>query len=213
MFNDGKYTTLLFNESPIIGSVLLIITITATLLNYYITAFIFAVLFIFMAFFYRHIPLTTRHKDNIIVSPADGTITNLRVVDGYIYISIFLSPLNIHTQTYPVNGTVIKRIYDKTGKFGLATTIDKCRHNEKKMHFIKMQGVPGVLQLTQIAGFLPRRITSDNSCPVQVSANEYLGMIKFGSRVDILFPANKRFNLRVRKGQRIRPGELIGHFI
>jgi len=70
-----------------------------------------------------------------------------------------------------------------------------------------------LLKLTQIAGFLPRRITSSDIVPEQIKAGEYLGMIKFGSRVDMLFPTNGGFALNVRQGQRVGIGDVIGRYL
>jgi phosphatidylserine decarboxylase len=205
-------TTLLYCESPLLGTITTVLPITLYYFKYFKLAIAAIILLIFMISFYRYYPYNKRYTSDIIISPAEGTITNLKYFRDHYYISIFLSPLNVHTQIYPVNGTVIKRTYDQTGKFGLATDIDKCRDNEKKIHYILMCN-NSILKLTQIAGFLPRRITSSDQVPKKVQAGEYLGMIKFGSRVDILFPANKGFILNVREGQSINIGDKLGEYL
>jgi phosphatidylserine decarboxylase len=204
-------TTLLYTESPLLGGILTILPIATYYFNYARISIALFILLLFMLFFYRYYPHYDRYKNNVVVSPADGTVTNIRTTKTHCYISIFLSPINIHTQIYPVNGTVISRQYDRTGKFGLATDIDKCRNNEKKIHTILMNN-NRLLRITQIAGFLPRRITSSDKVPEQVLAGEYLGMIKFGSRVDLLFPISYGFVLQIQKNQSITIGDIIGQY-
>jgi phosphatidylserine decarboxylase len=137
--------------------------------------------------------------------------------NGYCYVSIFLSPINQHVQIFPCNGTVIKQEYDKTGKFNLATDIDKCRHNEKAIHYIMIKNY-SLLKLTQISGFLPRCISYIKPIDT-VSAGDYLGMIKFGSRVDLLFPIRSPDGLSAFQpshmltvGQKITYGNLLGKY-
>jgi phosphatidylserine decarboxylase len=100
-----------------------------------------------------------------------------------------MSVFNNHTQIYPANGTVVNRIYDRTGQFNIVVNQEKSRHNEKKIHNIIMNNKK-LITITQIAGFLPRCITSSDIIPEKVKAGQYLGMIKFGSRIDITFPGN-----------------------
>jgi len=203
-------TTLLFSESPVIGFLLLILLFIAYYFKYRKLMILTIIILIFIMFFYRYYPYNKRHLSNIIISPANGTITDLKITNNYCHISIFLSPLNIHTQIYPINGAVIKRIYDQTGMFNLATNMDKSRKNEKKIHIIQTNNNK-LIKVAQIAGFLPRRISSSNKVPENVKAGEYLGIIKFGSRVDILFPI-ENFKLNVKEGQSIAIGEQIGYY-
>jgi len=208
-------TSLLSTESPELYIFLVLIISISILLCYYTTAVVFCIILLFLLYFYRHEETTKRYPDNYIVSPAYGKVTNIIHTASHTYISIFLSPLDVHTQIYPVNGRVIKRIYDTTGIFGLATDIDKCRNNEKKIHYIQMTN-GYILKLTQIAGFLPRRISSDDTINTNVEAGEYLGIIKFGSRVDILYPHvitdNNVFNLQVKVGDVVTHDSIIGWY-
>jgi phosphatidylserine decarboxylase len=202
-------STLLYSESPILGIILTISPIIAYYNNYPKLAIALTILLLSMMLFYRHYTHCKRYPNNTIICPADGTVTNLKISDHICYISIFLSPINIHTQVYPVNGTVVKRIYDQTGQFELATDVDKCRDNEKKIHYILTPNLK-LLKMTQIAGFLPRRITSSDKVPEEVQAGEYMGMIKFGSRVDLMFPIDNNFQLHIKKGQHVTIGNIIG---
>lgn len=199
-------TSLLFCESPVLGLVAVSAPILAYYNGYFGLSIAFAIVFVFLLLFYRYYEHTTRYSDNVVVCPCDGTVTHISYSGGYCYVSVFLSPFDIHTQMYPVNGTVVSRVYDQTGKFGLATDLDKCRDNEKKIHLIKMAN-GSLVRMTQIAGFLPRRITSSDVVPEKVLAGEYLGMIKFGSRVDLVFECLSRCVVAV--GDRVTHGDLF----
>jgi len=199
-------TSILYNESPILGLVFTAAPIAAA---YYGSTWLTAVLvllLLFLLYFYRYSAFNQRFTDDVIVSPACGVVTKMmRLSNGNTLVSVFLSPLDRHTQIYPVNGVVVKRIYDETGKFNIVTDYYKSRENEKKIHFILTRF--GLVKVTQIAGFLPRRIASSDSVGVSVKAGEYLGMIKFGSRVDVEFPA--AFGVAVSEGQRVEIGSLL----
>jgi phosphatidylserine decarboxylase len=200
-------TTLLYKESLEIG---IFFTALPIILNKYNSPYtnIAVVILICLIIFYRYTPFNKRVKDNVMISPAQGVITNVNRIKDKYFISIFLSVFDEHFQIYPINGEVIDRKYDKTGKFNLVISADKSRDNEKKIHKLKTKY--GNILVTQIAGFLPRRINSDKKLG-RVQAGEYLGIIKFGSRVDLLFPTNK-FKLNIKKGQHINIGDLIGKY-
>ena len=200
------WTTLLFKESPFIGLffILLIIYLFITKNNTVIPFIILIALMIF----YRYEKCTTKYNDNIIVSPAEGKITNIMLLsNNRILVSIFLSVFNNHTQIYPVNGEVIKRVYDETGQFDIVIDRYKSRDNEKKIHTIKMKN-DNIIKVIQIAGFLPRRIVSSDVVPLDVDAGEYLGMIKFGSRVDLIFQGDIN-KLLVTLNNNIKLGDII----
>jgi phosphatidylserine decarboxylase len=201
------YTTLLFRESPIISITLMFLCFISIIYKYNVLFSIVLIFLITLMIFYRYQSHDKRYDDNTIASPANGKITSIEQNNKFINISIYLNFLNNHTQIYPVNGVVIERIYDKNGKFELANDINKSRYNEKKIHIIKMVN-NNYVKVTQIAGFLVRRIVSSNIVPEKVMAGEYLGMIKFGSRVDIEFVGNAS-NLNVKIGDNINIGDVL----
>jgi len=198
--------TILFKESPVLafgvvfGSAILLAT-------YKFSSIIFIIILVILMIFYRYDSCRDCYDDNIIISPAEGLITNIHQRGENVHISIFLSIFNKHTQIYPVNGEVINRVYDRTGKFEIAVNMDKSRYNEKKIHTIKMKN-GGIVTVTQIAGFLPRAINSSDTIPQEVNAGEYLGIIKFGSRVDLLFPGDID-NIKVKLNDNIKLGDII----
>ena len=201
------YTTLLFNESPLLSSIILLCLFASFICGLYIIFVLLLITLILLCIFYRYESHNKRYDDNVIISPANGTVTYLEQKDNKINISIYLNILNNHTQIYPVNGILFKTIYDKTGKFELANNLRKSRFNEKKIHTIKMKN--GIeVKVTQIAGFFLRSIISSKEVNKKVMAGEYLGMIKFGSRVDLEFDGNIS-KIMIKNGQKINIGDMI----
>ena len=202
--------SLLFIESPILGTAS--VAGIALAENYEVHTSVrygLWIVLIFLLIFYRYTPHTKRYPDRAIVSPAEGLISRVKITPTHAYISIFLSPINRHTQIYPANGTIVKRIYDATGKFKIAYNDDKCRDNEKMIHFLKLNHNDQILKVTQIAGFMVRCISSETQTPKKVKAGEYLGIIKFGSRVDILFPISSHTTIYAKEGQRVCIGSYL----
>ena len=204
------YTSLLFKESPFIGSAIAFFILYFSWNgNKKIVGF-FIILLLFLILFYRFEPHDTNYTDNVIISPAEGKVTNICHDGKNIHVSIFMSVLNNHTQIYPINGTVIDRYYDETGKFAIVVDREKSRDNEKKIHTI-MGNNGAIVTVTQIAGFIPRRITSSEKVPEPVRAGQYLGMIKLGSRIDLSFPG-ELCDLKVNLNKKINIGDLIYEF-
>lgn len=200
------YQTLLFKESPIISAAVIISAVISFRYNKHIGVIISICILIMLSIFYRYKPHLRRYYDNVIISPAQGLVTDIEQRGKYVYVSIYLGLLSNHTQIYPVNGVVIDRIYNTTGKYNFAN-LHKGYDNEKKIHIIKMYNGE-TLYITQIAGFFPRRIISSNVTPKNVMAGEYLGMIKFGSRIDLIFIGDSQ-NLMINVNQKINIGDLI----
>lgn len=161
----------------------------------------------FLVLFYRWEPFNRRVDNHIILSPCEGTVVAKKQAENYTYVAIFLNVFNRHTQIYPVNGLVVDRYYDKTGKFKIVSNLDKSRDNEKVIHWIETKW--GMVELTQIAGLLHRMIVFEEEINLSVRAGEYLGMMKFGSRVDMLIP-NCWLDIEI--GDQVDIGEQIGHF-
>lgn len=196
--------TLLFNESPLISLCL----VAGVLTRHRVVTPLSVVVLICFMLFYRYCD-THVDEDDVIVSPAEGLITHLEEKNDRITMCIYLDIFNNHTQVYPVDGIVVKRTYDDTGKFSLAVNREKSRHNEKKIHHIATKN--GGVKITQIAGFFPRRIVSDETTPLRVSAGDYLGMIKFGSRVDLEFNGHIK-DVLVKTGDKVRLGDVVYRF-
>jgi phosphatidylserine decarboxylase len=167
-----------------------------------------------LAFFYRY-PIETIREGNVdqVYSPAYGKIMSIkRRDDNTLYLAIFLSPLDIHYQFFPVSGKVKDIIYDPTGNFELAYELNKSNDNEKCIHVINNKH--GDFIVYQIAGFLVRRISPYDTINKTYESGEKLGLIHFGSRVDLIIPKADVFRLYVKEGDYMSGSEsLIGEYI
>ena len=157
----------------------------------------------------RSIPL-----DDVIVSPADGIVTyigpsrapiDLETSDQVIKISIFLNIFNVHVNRMPTSGIVKKIIYIH-GKFINATLDKSSEVNERNIIVIEKNNSDLII-VTQIAGLIARRIVCDLKNNEQLFQGDRLGIIKFGSRVDLYLPLN--YKLLVAVGQTVIGGETI----
>ena len=169
---------------------------------------IFLILLIFTFYFFRDPERVIPLGDDVLVSPADGLITNIsEYKDGkrnYTKVSIFLSVFNVHIQRLPVSGE-IKKIDYIEGKF-INATLDKASEDNERLRLTIKSG-PNVIYISQIAGLIARRIICYLKINEKVNQGDRYGIIKFGSRVDIEFPNS--YNLMVSVGQQCIGGETI----
>ena len=169
---------------------------------------IFLILLIFTFYFFRDPERVVPLGDDILVSPADGLITNISEYKegkkSYTKVSIFLSVFNVHIQRLPVSGQIIKIDYIE-GKF-INATLDKASEENERLRLTLKSG-SNVIYITQIAGLIARRIICYLKNNERVNQGERYGIIKFGSRVDIEFPNS--YNLMVSIGQQCIGGETI----
>ena len=150
--------------------------------------------------------------DNVILSPADGKIVDIKEVneneffkDDRIKISIFLSITNIHVTRFPISGKIIYNKYHP-GKYLLAWHPKSSEKNERTSVVISNNSFGNILY-RQIAGAVARRIVNYAKTNLEVIQGEDSGFIKFGSRVDIFLPLNS--NISVKKGQNVKGGITI----
>ena len=169
---------------------------------------IFLILLIFTFYFFRDPERVVPLGDDILVSPADGLITNISEYKegkkNYTKVSIFLSVFNVHIQRLPVSGQITKIDYIE-GKF-INATLDKASEENERLRLTLKSG-SNVIYITQIAGLIARRIICYLKTNERVNQGERYGIIKFGSRVDIEFPNS--YNLMVSIGQQCIGGETI----
>ena len=169
---------------------------------------IFLILLIFTFYFFRDPERVVPLGDDILVSPADGLITNISEhkegKKSYTKVSIFLSVFNVHIQRLPLSGQITKIDYIE-GKF-INATLDKASEENERLRLTLKSG-SNVIYITQIAGLIARRIISYLKTNERVNQGERYGIIKFGSRVDIEFPNS--YNLMVSIGQQCIGGETI----
>ena len=165
-------------------------------------------LLIFTFYFFRDPERVVPIGDDILVSPADGLITNItETKEGkktYIKVSIFLSIFNVHIQRLPISGEVTKVDYIE-GKF-INATLDKASEENERLK-ITIKNGNNLIFVTQIAGLIARRIVNYVKPNENINQGDRYGIIKFGSRVDIEFPNS--FKLLVNEGQQCIGGETI----
>lgn len=167
--------------------------------------------FIFTLNFFRDPDRIVPAGDGLVISPADGTVIKIEngVEDRYmkteaILVSIFMSPVNVHVNRYPVSG-VIGYFEHIPGEF-FAAFEDKASLKNEQTH-IGIENGKGKVFFKQIAGFIARRIVADLKVGDSSEIGKRFGMIKFGSRVDVYVPNNAE--IKVSLNQKTIAGETI----
>jgi len=173
------------------------------------------VLTLWCAYFFRDPPRVTPSRDGLIVSPADGRISQIAQVPPppeldlgtkpLMRVSIFMSVFDVHINRAPFAGR-IERIRYKPGVF-LNADLDKASEDNERNGFVLV--TPGGVRvgLVQIAGLIARRIVKFTNEGQTVAAGERIGMIRFGSRVDVYLPDGIR--PLVAEGQMSLAGETV----
>ena len=166
------------------------------------------IILIFTCYFFRDPERVVPLGDDILISPADGLITNIsETKDGkkkYTKVSIFLSVFNVHIQRIPISGEIVKIDYFE-GKF-INATLDKASEENERLK-LTIKSKANLIHVTQIAGLIARRIICNVKLKDNTNQGDRYGIIKFGSRVDIEFPDN--FDILVSVGQQCIGGETI----
>jgi phosphatidylserine decarboxylase len=170
----------------------------------------FAVLGGFFAYFFRDPDRTVPQTEGIVVSPADGKVMIAGPSDGrwappgeWKQITIFLSPLDVHMNRTPVSGRITKIDY-RPGKF-LPAYKEASNDNELNELWIDSEGRTIVFR--QVVGLLARRIVCRVSVGDELERGERIGLMKFGSRMDIFMPVDAEILVSV--GQRVVGGETV----
>ena len=195
------------------------LTLMAFFLGWEFLTVVLLALTVWVAAFFRDPVRTTPRGDKLVVAPADGLITLIRKVppppelrgpdaleDGeYTRVSIFMSVFDVHINRSPVSGRV-RRIAYVPGKF-INADLDKASEDNERQHFL-VEGADGTkIGFTQIAGLVARRILAFVREGDEVQAGQRIGLIRFGSRVDVYLPAGT--GSRVLLGQRAIAGETV----
>src|SRR5688572_30160262 len=171
------------------------------------------------AAFFRDPIRTTPTGEGLIVAPADGLVTMIATVspprelvgeggladEPMIRVSIFMSVFDVHINRSPITGTITRVVYI-AGKF-LNADLDKASEDNERQHIL-VEGEDGTrVAFTQIAGLVARRIVPWIKVGDQVMSGQRVGLIRFGSRVDVYLPAGT--SSQVLLGQRTVAGETI----
>ena len=199
------------------GYKFLIISLIITLIILSISSFfgfIFILVTIWVYYFFRDPERVVIEDQNYLTSPADGRISSISEVKGpvelgldskqFTRVSIFMNVFDCHVNRSPSNGE-IEEIFYKPGKF-LNASLDKASEENERNYFkIKDEENENIV-VVQIAGLIARRIVTQVQKTQKIKQGERLGMIRFGSRVDIYF--SKR-NTMVKVGQNVIAGESL----
>ena len=169
-------------------------------------------IFVFILWFFRNPKRNIIKNPELILSPADGKVISIKEVDELeffkdkkLQISIFLSPLDIHVNRYPVSGEVLYSKYHK-GNYLVAWHPKSSEKNERTTIVIKNKKF-GEVMYRQIAGAVARRIVNYAKVNSNVEQGDDSGFIKFGSRVDLFL--SKDSNLKIKVGDKVKGGLTI----
>ena len=171
---------------------------------FWIPVAIFVVVAAFMAFFFRDPQRDVPTGPGLIVSAADGRVTRIENYEDSKLVSVFLSPLDVHINRSPIAGKITNIKYTE-GKKTPATSDNASLVNERNSLIIEGESV--TVTCTQIAGILARRIVCWPKAGDNLERGQKFGLIKFGSRTDILMPASVEIAVKI--GDRVKGGETI----
>lgn len=164
-----------------------------------------AILTLFFAYFFRDPERTPPSDPDSVVATGDGRIVIVSTLpDGRTQIDTFLSPLDVHITRAAISGTISQSVH-RPGQFQPAFRSSAATDNER--HDLVTDGAHGVVMSAQIAGVLARRIVCRPKAGDDVRIGQRIGIIKFGSRTQVIVPAGYRATVRVR--DRVRAGESI----
>ena len=170
------------------------------------------IVFILILQFFRNPKRNTQIDDAHVVSPVDGKVVVIEVVqeseyfkDKRLQVSVFMSPINVHATRYPIGGKVLFSKYHP-GKYLVAWHPKSSEKNERTTVVVENSKFGKVLY-RQIAGFLARRIVNYAKKDQNVVQGNDAGFIKFGSRVDLFLPLSTKLDIKL--NQKVRGGETV----
>jgi phosphatidylserine decarboxylase len=182
----------------------IIIALIFAFFHIWIGVGLFIFLVLFMAYFFRDPSRTVPTDANIIVSAADGRVTRVEDRANGKFVSVFLSPLDVHINRSPISGKITNVDYI-FGKKMPATNDNASLVNERNS--LTIEGENTTVIVTQIAGIVARRIVCWNKKDDKLERGQRFGLIKFSSRTDLLMPQN--VDILVKEGDKVVGGETI----
>jgi len=172
---------------------------------------LFGLFFLFTLYFFRDPERAAPAGDNLVVSPADGKIVRIQTIHDSNYlnadaiqVSIFMSPLNVHVNRVPMSGKIGYFQYIP-GDYIVAFEDKASEKNERAL--IGIENGKYRLLFKQIAGFIARRIVCRLKVGDEVNIGERFGMIRFGSRVDVIMPISAE--IKVQLNDKVKAGETV----
>lgn len=160
---------------------------------------------LFLVYFFRDPKREIKINDNILYSPADGTIFEITENENFYCIRIFMSVFNVHIQRAPADG-IVKKIEYKEGKFKIAGKNNTHLLNERNLIEIYLPHIDNFIRITQIAGILARRIVCWVKNDMEVKQGQKIGAILLGSQVDFEFPKDS-YKIIVKNGSKVYAGK------
>ena len=174
---------------------------------------IFQVMTVLCVFFFRNPERMVPVDEKLIVSPSDGLVTSVSEVESpieegkkMIRVSIFLGLLDVHVNRVPVSG-IVKSVEHRPGRFSPAYTDGATNDNERVRSVIESSFGSHCIIVEQIAGILARRIVCDIAQDHSVKLGARMGIIRFGSRMNIYIPTEA--TVLVAEGHTVVGGETI----
>ena len=194
-------------------AIAIVITFVCLLISK-VVGLIAILLTVLVYYFFRDPDRISIQDDSFLVSPADGLISNISEVDGpaelslenkkFTKISIFMNVFNCHVNRTPVSANIEEILY-KPGKFLNASLDKSSEENERNYYRLKLKDGDEII-IVQIAGLIARRIVTEVEVNQSIEQGERIGMIRFGSRVDVYFNNRK---LLAKLGQNVVAGESL----
>jgi phosphatidylserine decarboxylase len=167
----------------------------------WLLAFALTLIALWVAYFFRDPERTGDRGDRLIVAPADGKVVMITEVDEPTFVhgratrvSIFMNVFNVHVNRYPASGTV-RYVHRNPGKFMNAATEQSSLENEQTSVGLEVGGRR--ILVRQIAGLIARRIHTYSREGERVEQGERMGLIRFGSRVDVFVPPSSAVRVKV----------------
>jgi phosphatidylserine decarboxylase len=195
----------------LIALALLVAAARSGSVGWWLAAGVWTLLAIWVVAFFRDPERTWARGDRLVVAPADGEVVSLLEVDEPAFlhqralrISIFMNVFDCHVNRYPLDGRVAFRHYNP-GRFGHAGAEKASLSNEQAS--VGLDTPRGKVLVRQIAGLVARRIVTDHEVGTDVQQGERMGMIRFGSRVDLFLPPGTRTLVQV--GAKTRAGVTV----
>jgi phosphatidylserine decarboxylase len=199
MVRDGIYYAL---------GMLLVAAAIGWLTHSLVLALIPVLLAAFFLWFFRDPERVVPSGEGLVVSPADGKVTDVSAtqLNGVpcTRISIFLNVFDVHVNRSPISGVIKSAVYKK-GQFGSA--MDAASADENEQNIVTVEGEGMTVVFKQIAGLLARRIVFNHKPGETIVRGQRVGMIKFGSRTDVIFPQPAEIGVKL--GDRVKGGSSI----
>ena len=183
-----------------IAIALLVVAVRTESALWWVIAAAWGALSVWVVAFFRDPERAWSIGERLVVAPADGKVVSVLETDEPAFlggralrVSIFMNVFDCHVNRYPVSGTIAYRHYN-AGKFGHAAAEKSSLDNEQSS--VGVAAARDKVLIRQIAGLVARRIVTDHEVGISVRQGQRLGMIRFGSRVDLFLPVGTRTLVR-----------------